>query len=386
MIANQIAAANNIPADNPQVVARARQLSSEFAVERTDLFKKDTLRTLVFVLLGSGVIFLFLRGRLRAPWLLAALALLVTIDLWGVDRRYFNDDILVEAEVSADRIPTYDFDSYLLDQQSTLGMGQFRVLSLDEGHPNVTARPAFHYQTLGGYHGAKLRVYQDYLDQILFDNRTGMPTPVGLNLMNVRYVVSSRPVPGYREVYTSEQTGLRVYENPTIAPRGYLVGLITFFESGADVFDRIISDPTFDPLTQAFVVGDDITTVAPIDSSSTYDVTLTSYDAHHIQFQVDTDAERLLVISEVYYPAGWEATIDGESVPILQTNYVQRGVMVPAGQHEVTLRFEPASARLERILSWIGTLLTYGGILGIWGVSMLRKPADEPEQAQHDPE
>ncbi len=113
--------------------------------------------------------------------------------------------------------------------------------------------------------------------------------------------------------------------------------------------------------------------LTPVDSTSTTEVTLETHTPHEIKWQVHTDAPRLLVVSEIYYPAGWKAFIDGEEVPIYKTNYLIRGVPVPAGEHQVTMQFEPASYRIGFWLSALSTLLVYGGIVALLGFAYMQR-------------
>ncbi|MDZ4701989.1 MAG: YfhO family protein, partial [Rhodothermales bacterium] len=301
------------------------------------------------------------------------LVLLVLVDLWGVDRRYFNAELLVDAQNSEEQVQTYDFDRFVLDRVAEAGgPGHFRVLSLEGRHPMVNARPSFHYESLGGYHGAKLRRYQDYLEHLLLDPRTGTPNPNALDLLGVRYVISGRPVPGMTAVYTGDQTGYTVYEKTDVLPRAYFVEGVEVVEGHEAVWERLLS-PEFDPGRTAMVEAPIEWATAPIDSNATAAVTLRKFSPHEIEWAVETDAPRLLVVGEVYYPAGWTAAVDGAETPIHPVNYLVRGVEVPAGAHTVTMRFEPASVRTGRLISAIATFLAYGGVLALLGLGYFRR-------------
>jgi hypothetical protein len=380
MVAQQLAVRNGISPDDPRVVQAVQQYTTEIGQERRDLFTRDAWRTLLFLALGGIVLLAASRAGWPA-WLGAgAVFILVLIDLWGVDRRYFNEDLLVDAGSSADRVATYDFDRYLLSRvESAGGPGHFRVLSL-EGNPTVAARPSFHYESLGGYSGAKLRLYQDALEQLLLDPATGLPRPNALDLLSVRFVASGRPVPGLEAVYTGDETGFTVYEKRDVLPRAYFVEDTEVIPDAASTWERL-RDPALDLRRQALVAESLDLAPAPIDSMSTATVLLRAFTPHEIAWQVDTDRPRLLVVSEVYYPAGWSATIDGAEVPIHRVNYLVRGIVVPAGAHDVQMRFAPRSVRIGYQISLGATLLTYGGMLVLLVVGMSRRKKGEPSDA-----
>ncbi len=372
-IAQQIASGNNVAPNDPRVEQAARQYITEVGAQRRDMFGGDALRTLLFLVLGLGVVVAVRRGAVPAWVGGGVLVLLVVIDLWGVDRRYLNAEQLVDAKDSAEEVPLYDFDRFLVDRVAEAGgPGHFRVLSLEGRHPMVNARPSFHYESLGGYHGAKLRLYQDYLEHLLLNPVTGVPNPNALDLMGVRYVVSGRPIPGMTVVYTGDQTGYSVYEKTDALPRAYFVDETEVIDGHEAIWERLLS-PGFDPGRTAIVEEAIVLAPAPIDSNTTATATLQRFSPHEIEWAVETDASRLLVVGEVYYPAGWTAAVDGVETPIHPVNYLVRGVEVPAGAHTVTMRFEPASVRTGRMISGIATFLVYGGVLALLGLGYFRR-------------
>lgn len=374
MIARQIAQQNSVSPTDPQVTQLAQQYKAQITETRIERFQDDTIRTILF-LLGLGIV-LGLYYTNRIPMALAGLlmALLVTIDLADVGRRYFNEDVLIDAKTVDDAVPEYAFDGFLVQKKEEAGgNGHFRVLSLAEGHPSQVARPAYFYETLGGYHGAKLRVYQDYLENILFDPaRGGLPNENALDLLNTRYIVAGGQWPGAVSVFQDDQTGLVVSDRANALPRAYFVGEVEVVESPERIWEQLRSD-TFDLSAKAILEEAPDFQLTPIDSTSTTDVTLKTHTPHEIKWQVQTDAPRLLVVSEVYYPAGWKAFVDEEEAPIYKTNYLLRGVPVPAGEHEITMRFEPASYRIGFWFSAGSTLLVYAGIVVLLGLGYLQR-------------
>ena len=361
------------PVDDPQVVRTADQLIQEQLVPpRAEAFSKDAARTLVVLLLAGLLIALYSRRKMPAWVMQGLMVLLVVIDLGGVGRRHFNEDRLVPAGPREARVATYDVDRFLLQERDRAGgSGQFRVLSLEQEDQTHNGRPSFHHESLGGYSGAKLRLYQDFLENMLWDPATGLPAQNALDMLNTRFVIADSPLPGLTEVFRGEQTGLLVLENPHVLPRAYLVGQAEVIFDAPEAWSRLRSS-SFDPHTEVVLTAPPESEIAPLDSASTSSVMMSRYGPREMAWEVGTDAPRLLVISEVFYPAGWKAWIDGVETSILRANYLLRGVHVPAGDHTVTLRFDPYSYRFGRVLSVATTSIVYLLLLALVGVVWFR--------------
>ncbi|MDE2828090.1 MAG: YfhO family protein [Bacteroidota bacterium] len=362
--------AQRSPTD-PQVVAAAEQLLSEqLVVPREDAFMADVRRSLLFVVLTSIALVAVRRGKLSNWVFQGLLVLLVVLDLGGVARRYLDTEHLSISKNPVQRITTYDVDEYVLEQE-----GQFRVLSLESLDQTGLGRPSFHHESLGGYSAVKLRLYQDFLDNILMDPNTSTPNENALDMMNVRYILSQAPVSGTSSVYSGSESGFSVYENLDALPRAYLVGQTEIIEDPSEAMYRI-QELDFDPALTAILPAPIEVAVTPIDSSSTAIVNTLNHSPRRITYEVETDAPRLLVISEVYYPAGWTAMLNGESVPIHRANYLLRAVAIPAGRHTLEMKFDPASQIWGKRISAISTIFVYGFtliLLGFGGYGYFRR-------------
>jgi len=366
---------------NPQVQRAIDQQLSQQRTQRADVFQQDALRTLLF--LAVAVFLLGLYRNENAPrWAAGGLiALLVVIDLWGVGKRHLNEDVMTNARTAEQQIATYGFDRFIKEQtQEAGGPGHFRTLPLAL-NPTNNARASYHYEQTGGYHGAKLQRYQNYIDHILRLNR-GLPNENGLDLMNTRYIIARQQLPGTRVAYRDEQNGLLVLENTDYVPRAYFVGQTEVIREPQPTWQRL-RDSSFTPQQAAILSEPLAATVTPIDSASTTSVTLQEYAPREISWRVQTDAPRLLVVSEVYYPAGWTATVDGEPAEIHRANYLLRAVHVPAGEHTVTMRFDPQVHTTGVWISAVSTAFVYGGVLVLLGLPYVRRhhdgeAADEP--------
>jgi hypothetical protein len=362
---------------------RADQYVQKVKQEREASFSGDVWRALLFLALAAAALVAHRRGVIPAWTMQAALALLVVFDLGGVGRRYLSADDLKQSGGYEAGIPTFDFDRFI-NRQRKQADAPFRVLSLKSGNPFSYAIPSYHHQSLGGYHGAKLQLYQDYIDHIYQHGQRGAPNENALDLLNTRYVVARRPLPGYEVAYRGKQSQLLVLRNPDAVPRAFFVGQTKVIDEPKQMWKRLRSKQ-FDPQQTALLSEplDDFETT-PIDSGSTAKVLFKSFSPRKIVWNVRTDAPRLLVASEVYYPVGWKAYVDGERVPIHRADYLLRAVPVPEGEHRVVMRYEPESRTWT---AWIGggaTALTYGGILVLLGLAYRRRRRSFGSEAHSD--
>jgi hypothetical protein len=174
-----------------------------------------------------------------------------------------------------------------------------------------------------------------------------------------------------------------VLENTDAVPRGFLVGETEVTEDAEETWARLRAS-SFDPQRTAVLPEPLDAPVTPIDSSSTAEVSLQDYAPEEIRWTVQTDAPRLFVASEVYYPAGWNAYLNGEKVPIHRVNYLLRGVHVPEGEHTLVMRFEPAADRYGTWIAATSTVLVYGGILTYAGIRVRRRWGHEGDAESSD--
>jgi len=384
-----------VSAADPQVAQVVSEEISRRSGERVELFQADALRSLM--VLAGFFLLMALYHRRTLPWFVAlSLALLlVVIDLTGVARRHINENSLNPAATVESSVPEYGFDAWLKAQREVEGgEGSFRVLSLEGGqHPVQNARPSFHYESLGGYSGAKLRLFQDVLDELLFAGPTGLNTGV-LTMLDVEYLVSGRGAPGWQLVHQDDATGMSVFQNPIPTHRAFFVDSV-MEHADAPALWAALNAVDFDPRTTAHVypgtglpgnimsVESLVISADSTGGSQSNSVDLAEYAAHDMTFQVSTSQDRLLVVSEVYYPPGWTATVDGAETPIHQVNHVLRGVVVPAGDHEVRLEFAPSSHSMGQMITAAGTGITYVWLL-VLGVLAWKRRDDSAGNA--DPE
>lgn len=374
-IATAIAQQNGLSPADPQVGQAVAGYLADVGNEREALFAADAGRSMLFLGLALALVAALLWRRVPAWVTVGGLVLLVTADLWGVGRRYFNEDdpslrrtSRIESQIqpsSADR-----FVMARLDEAG--GAGRFRVLPMNW---TQNAVPSYFYESVGGYHGAKLTLIQNYFDRILPDDSTGV-NQNALRLLSTRYLVLPGAVPFAEPVFQDEQTGMVVSYDSTALPRAFFVDSVAV-ASDDEAIERI-RDASTDLSRVAYLSPDaaavsaaDLTGAAP--DSGAVSVALERFEPDEIVYQVQTDRPRLLVFSEVYYPAGWTATIGQEAAPIVRTDYLLRGVPVPAGEHIVTLRYRPETRKQGVMISWLATLVAYLGAVALGGLTWYRR-------------
>ena len=360
--AAQLAQREQLQANDPRVVQTVDRFVAELQQDRMKAFSDDATRTLILLILAGSLVAAAASRRRFALLAAAGVVLLVLIDLFGVGRRYLSDEVMVDAGDISEKIPEYDFDSYLVSQvESAGGAGHFRVLSL-ESDPTTNARPSYFYESVGGYHGAKLRVFQDYLDNVLFANGINLRA---LDILNVRYIVAPRPVPGFSSVFTSQQTGLQVQENLSDPGRAWFADSLVVAEPGSETWG-MLNAADFDPAHTAIVtteLADRVAELSSLDSTASGSIRLDRFGPREIDWSVESNHERLMVVSEIFYPKGWHATVDGQDTPIYMVDGLVRGIVVPSGSHSVSMRFDPASDRIGGIVAAGSTGVVYLGIL-----------------------
>lgn len=333
--------------------------------DRKDLLVSDSMRSLILILLAAATIWLFNNNKLKNQnWVVVAIVALTLFDLWGVDKRYLNDNNFVNKNKIALQ-PTQD--DLIIDEYARInGDKDYRVFNVAVNTFNDSYPSAFHHQ-IGGYHAAKLRRYQDLIDFYLSRH---INTDV-LNMLNARYFV----VP-------NGQGGTAVQRNVAALGNAWYV----------DNY-RLVNDPNaeilalndFDPAKTAIVnkefaellAGKDLTR----DSNSVIEpVHQQPYNPDYLQYKTKTNKEQLAVFSEIYYKPDWFAYIDGERAEYIRVNYVLRAMVVPAGEHTIEFRNEaPLLHKLDKVAlagSIIFVIIILGSIAMVLYKSRKKKVTD----------
>jgi hypothetical protein len=329
-------------------------------------------------LLSSGFLkFIFLGELLLAMWYLSirrmitptiALAVLVVALAWDVIS--LNKKTLKFSSPSATHV---DFPETSAIRFLKSDSSQFRIFPI--GEHAQSGRPEWIYhqlETIGGYSPTKMRIYQDIIDFALYRG-TDPNFPINLrvlNMLNVKYVMANGLVPdsvGWELVHADQESKSIVYRNPDALPRAFFVREALTVTDAAQRF-AILQSPGFDP-GQTALVESPLKVESP-DSSS---VRITSHRSNAMSLDVYCDKTALLVISEIYYPHGWTARLDGQEIPIHKTNHILRSVVVPPGAHTLEFHFEPGEFTAGVWLSSAGGYITSAGLWLAVALVIIRK-------------
>ena len=325
----------------------AQQLKQLKAV-RTEKMQTDGVQTGLMLLAVMGFTLLYGYKKLgKYPYLLLVM-IIVILDLFLVDKRLMQD--IVPKKVIENKYKKSQADAFLEKDTE-----EFRIYPLAREFGQN--QWGYFNQTIGGYHGAKLKRYQEIIDNCLnfeFQNRIPINWNI-VNMLNAKYVIFPEQLPLENLEYAFYDRKLKqtIYKNKTYLPRAWFVQSVEKIEKKEDIWKRL-NQQQFDPATMAIVEQKIPATTTP----GTSNITLTEFDLHNLKFDIQTDSTAFLTISEIYFPAGWKAYIDGNETEIYATNYILRGIVVPAGQHKIELIFAPPIYNLSLKLSLAGLLLT----------------------------
>ena len=327
---------------------------------RVALFTADAWRSFFIILIGAALVWLYLQKKLKAEWMIAAVLLLCLADMWTVNKRYLNDSDFVPATNQQQLFTKTPTDDVIL-QDSTK---YYRVLNMATSTFNDGITPYWH-KVIGGYHAAKLRRYQDLIDRHLSNEMVALQQDIirtqgimdsvdanqfkVLNMLNTKWIIMP-----------SQGGGTIPLENPYAMGNAWFVDDLKFVESADEEIDALgtmdlrkvaVTDTQYAPVLEKFQPG---FKPSPADSAST--IVLTDYDSDFVTYAVDAKKEELAVFSEVYYPKGWQISIDGEPAEMIRANYTLRALPVPAGKHTVEFRFAPQSIQVTDGIAY-GALL-----------------------------
>jgi len=324
---------------------------------RVALFTTDAWRSFFIIAIGTTLVWFFLQKKIKAEWMIAGVLLLCLVDMWSVNKRYLNDADFVPENNTRQLFTKSPTDEVILQDTTKY----YRVLNMATSTFNDGITPYWH-KAIGGYHAAKLRRYQDLIDLHLSGEMTALQEDIirtqgsmdsvdadrfkVLNMLNAKWIIM--PAQGGSTIPV---------ENPYAMGNAWLVDDLRFVESEDEEIDALgtidlhkeaVADKKFEAVLSGFQP-------TPADSAST--IYLTDYDSDFVKYAVDAKKEELAVFSEVYYPKGWQISIDGQPAEMIRANYTLRALPVPAGKHTIEFRFEPQSIKVTDTIAYIALFI-----------------------------
>ncbi|HAC14748.1 MAG TPA: hypothetical protein DCE78_02205 [Bacteroidetes bacterium] len=360
-IAQQVAQSNQVSPEDPRVAqAVDRIFAEQLLPERVAMAKADALKMVIVVGLAVGLLFIMVSGKLAISIALIGIVGLTMFDMVSVGKTYVADYSYQDAGFDAERViesRKRPVDTWLQSAILTDEPWTYRVFPLAENAFN-NAVPSYFYPSIGGYSGAKMGIYNDVIDEALFGGQTGINRNI-LSLLNVKYITYGSRIPGFDVAHESD--GLLVLENPVVLPKAFFVDSLVYAGSASEAME-FIKDPSVDLGKTAIVMGEDGIATG-VDSLASVEVT--RYDAHQIDLKVSRSSDGFLVLGEIYYQDGWKAELNGESIPIYRTNYLVRGIVVPAGDHQITMVYQPDWYKPVRFISTAANMVILVLIVGL---------------------
>ena len=338
---------------------------------REAVFTADSLRSFYIILVGTGILLAVGYGKLKKEYAIGIILVLCLVDLWTVNKRYLNDEMFVpESEREAPQAKTQTDELILRDQSL-----DYRVLNLASNTFNEN-ETSYYHKSIGGYHAAKLRRYQEMIEayinpemQRLFSavsEAGGDMTKVNgdsicpvLNMLNTKYFIF--PLQGGQTVPIL---------NPYVYGNAWFVDHITYVDNAnkeieavgkIDLRHQAVADAKFKTSLGEAAVQDTASMVK-----------ITSYEPNRLTYDVNTGKGGVLVFSEIFYP-GWTATVDGQPVEIGRVNYILRALHIQPGQHQVELAFFPKSVDMTETIAYIAIVLLVLIVLGIVFIEWKRR-------------
>ncbi|MCX6316012.1 MAG: YfhO family protein [Bacteroidetes bacterium] len=327
--------------------------------DRQSVFGGQLLRALGLALLGLGVLFFYYKNQIKGY--VAAILLLVisTLDVYVISHSYFTNDREPYASyqrdedklfVAADSYQANNFSPTPADQQILQDKDpNYRVLNMlgtANADPFSESRTSYYHKSIGGYHPAKLRIYQDVLEKYF----AGQTNPQILNMLNTRYIITQSPFTGRDTVIRREEA----YGNCWFVKTVLLSDKI-------DLFKKIGTTNLRDTAWVEKDVAAGLVQPQP-DSLST--IRMTKFDNDAIEYEADCKGPQFAVFSEIYYPKGWNAYVDDKKTTYYNTNYILRGLSLPAGKHTIRFVFEPESVKSGTNIMFIASILVLISLLG----------------------
>ena len=332
---------------------------------RVAVFTADSWRSAFIVTFGTVVLVLMLMKKINSKMAVSLMIALCVVDMWQVNKRYLNDSMFVEKSVRDTPQPMTATDKQILQDRSL----DYRVLNLASNTFNEN-ETSYYHKSIGGYHAAKLRRYQELIDAYIspemqkaysaIAQAQGDMTKVAgdtiypvLNMLNTKYLIL--PLQGGQTVPVL---------NTYAFGNAWFVGDIKYVDNANEELDGVgkinlrhqaVADAKFKEVLGEAVPEDDMAIVK-----------LTKYEPNELTYDISSTKGGIVVFSEIYYP-GWTATVDGESVTVGRVDYVLRAINVKAGKHKVVLTFKPKSIRDTETVAYIAFALLFIAIIGgVW--------------------
>jgi hypothetical protein len=345
-----------------QIVNYLDSMLPQLEVVRESIFRADAVRTLLFMLVAAALVWAFWKFKFDKKYFIFGMILLVLLDMWPVARRYLDKKDFVSAAKAERPFEMTKSDQMILNLEPK---HTYRVLNIAANTFN-DASTSYYHQSLGGYHGAKLKRYKELIDYYLAPATSHIQDRMQANDVSVRQYVENHPVLNMlnaKYIIYSPEGG--IMRNDKALGNAWLVDE---YRLVANADSEILSLQKINPKVTAVIdkkFSDELKGLSIVADSSGK-ITLDSYEPNDLVYTSNAASERLAVFSEIYYDKGWNAYVDGKLTPHFRADYVLRAMRVPAGSHKIEFKFEPKAYETGEKISFTSSLillLTCAGVV-----------------------
>ena len=339
-------------------------LVSNMSEMRAAMVSTDALRSMVIIAIGLAILYFFIIGKLKKTYTIGAIALLCLVDMWGVNKRYLNDEQFVPNSIKRTTFVQTPADKHILQDDAL----DYRVLNLTGSTFNENNTSYWH-KSIGGYHAAKLRRYQEMIDHHIspeieaayneIAQASGAMEEVDgskfnvLNMLNTKYFI----LPAGRN---GEAIPI---QNPYAYGNAWFVKNVSYVANANEEIETLYD---INPRETAVVdkrFEETLNGVTTTNTDSLASITLTSYSPNHLVYETTNENDGIAIFSEIYYPDGWQVTIDGQPATLARANYILRALHLPAGKHVVEMMFDPQSLHLTEGIAYGALVLLLIGVI-----------------------
>ena len=340
--------------------------------DRESILRADAIRSFIFIALAAGLIWLYVSKGIKVIYLSIGLTVLILVDLWSVDRRYINSDSFVSKSDYQNQISKSPADEFILKDPDP----NYRVLNMSSGDIFSDGYTPYFHKSIGGYHGAKMRRYQDLINgplsadikkiQNIFGKEAtpqsindGLKQLSILNMLNTKYIIFN---PQSAPIINSAAYG-----------NAWFVKEIKWVTNADEEYASIAN---FNPLQTAIVDKkweNDLTDAQNIKFDSTATIKLLSYKPNSLEYSSKSNSKQLAIFSEIFYDKGWVAYIDGVAVNHGRADYILRALTIPEGEHKIEFKFNPKSVTIGKSIATGSSILFILVVLGAIVYSLKKK-------------
>lgn len=324
-----------------------QMFASELEKVRIAIFQKDALRSFLFITVAGALLMLNVNGKLKNNAMFAMFAVLVVMDMFPINKRYLNNDNFIDSRRFEKPFVMSEIDKQILQDNSL----NYRVMNLTTSTFNDASTSYFH-KSIGGYHGAKLRRYQDIINHYLGGNNVGSDGFWNvLNMLNTKYLI-----------YPQNNNIPVAAPNPDAFGNAWIVSDIKWVATPNEEIAAIENTD----VKKTAIVNDEFKNVIgdfkPSINAGT--IKLDSYKPNELIYSFNSSKDELVVFSEIWTSKGWTMWIDGEESPLIRADYILRAAVIPAGNHEIMMRYEPKIWKVGNTIQFVSSLILILGLVG----------------------